>query len=103
MTQRPPVPAALNQLQGKGLVKSVDELEADLKQMVGLSQGQREMNNPKEKIPVIESQRIKTDQGNRDEDLSAFNKFVSLFNLMSVNIVTCYIVRILEINVHINA
>ena len=76
MSQRPSVPPALNQLQGKGLVKSVEELEADLKQMVGLGQAQSERSIPKE-IPVIEPQRVKTEPANKDEDLSAFNKFVS--------------------------
>ena len=73
----------ISQLRGNKDVKSVEELEADLKKMVNLAamQQQAENNDPQGKMPG----------GGENEELSAFNKFVSLqlFISASVECDTC--------------
>ncbi len=78
--QGPQGTPALSQLQGKD-VKSVEELEADLKQMTGLGDNrdrQQQQQQKQQENMARQQQQQQQQQGRRaDEDDSAFKKFVS--------------------------
>ena len=87
------VPSTLDQLRANKSVKSVEELEADIKQMVGISgqmnDSQLSRNDPIPNTDVHDSERqfnnkpaamMNKDNTNiqaQTEDMSAFKKFVS--------------------------
>ena len=92
----PQVPSALSQLKGKN-VQSVEEIEANLRQMAGLGgpmshpQARENLNIPKNH-PCVESQRemqqhpqpVGGDGENDEQDMSAFKRFVSIKFYMSL-------------------
>jgi hypothetical protein len=105
------IPPTLNQLRGNKNVKSVEELEADIKQMVGIcqeddSQGSVTQQRYLSGVPqglekqynedYLDIKNCKEDDNvqEQNEDMSAFRKFVStkkfLFFCIDFVLYSCY-------------